>query len=168
VSSLQSTVNTINTYAIKSAGTSGQVWTSDGSGAGKWASITTTPVLSNLGASPALNVTGGNTYAVTNLVWNVDSALSTSITGTVAVTGTGRGKYKLNGSYQNPSNIIFDATATLTNSQLKTGRYALMPTYPWAWDDENGPILLSATISCTLTLSNGVVLSATTSYTSVE
>jgi len=39
VSTLQSTVNTINTYAIKSAGTSGQVWTSDGSGAGKWADI---------------------------------------------------------------------------------------------------------------------------------
>lgn len=57
VSTLQSTVNTINTYAIKSAGTSNQYWRSDGSGAGSWMTPASAP------ASGSTNlITAGAVY----------------------------------------------------------------------------------------------------------
>ena len=71
------------TYFIPSAGTSGQVWTSDGTGAGAWAStaITTLPTLDVTATAAELNIMDGvtATAAEINFVDGVTSAVQTQL-----------------------------------------------------------------------------------------
>ena len=68
-------MNTINTYAIKSAGTSGQVWTSDGSGAGKWADLPSSVAFEcvfQFSTTKPMQVTWGGTAMSVGYDWTAD------------------------------------------------------------------------------------------------
>ncbi|SVD77749.1 uncharacterized protein METZ01_LOCUS430603, partial [marine metagenome] len=71
------------TYFISAAGTSGQVWTSDGTGAGAWATsaITTLPTLGVTATDAELNIMDGvtATAAEINYVDGVTSAVQTQL-----------------------------------------------------------------------------------------
>lgn len=73
------------TYFITSAGTSGQIWTSDGSGAGYWAAAPTTGV-SGSGTSGYIPKWNGST-SVTNSIIS-DSGTAVTIGGNLTVSGT--------------------------------------------------------------------------------
>ena len=129
LSTLQNTVNTIDTYAIKSAGTSGQVWTSDGSGAGKWAEIpNSAPPVADVNAtfkSMYKNTSASADYIermipVFSISWNANTSAIGNKTGTLVMSI--RVSCLTTSSDTTPVvSTRNNLTYTLSNEILKTG-----------------------------------------------
>ena len=142
-------MNTINTYAIKSAGTSGQVWTSDGSGAGKWANssgVTVSSITTRAKLYSALDgMSVGDVIVAENIVnYTTSSAYNTfapvffmKIASGVLVAGGHFGNYDsgnyggplVSGSYNSSSLTIGYANTNSTNKEISTKSISFSGSY---------------------------------------
>lgn len=106
-------------YPPTTAGSSGQVWTSTGSGIGKWATISTVSPITEVKvtATRYFSSSGQARWPAIEFkaMWNVDSSALGSRTAKLNVMATQK--------YDNRYTYDFQGTITLTNSEVLKGSY---------------------------------------------
>ena len=112
-------VSEARVYPPTTAGTSGQVWTSTGSGSGKWATISTVSPITEVKITAAriFEWSGAAMWSAIEFkaMWNVDSSALGSRTAKLNVMATQK--------YDNKYTYDFQGTVTLTNSEVLKGSY---------------------------------------------
>ena len=151
-------LNSTTIYPPTTAGKAGQVWTSDGSGAGSWQTPNSYPIISNV------SVTGDLiSYDLHNLPSGVTATVKgywKYITTSSGVTGAGfsKGNHVTSVSTETIKTTKTYIVAEIPNSTLVNGRFGL------CYLDQ--PMSKMSPSAVTITLSNGDSVNATAYYDS--
>ena len=148
-------VSETKVYPPTTAGISGQVWTSTGSGSGEWATISTVSPITEVKvtATRYFYSSGQAEWAAIEFkaMWNVNSSALGSRTAKLNVMATQK--------YDNKYTFDFQGTITLTNSEVLKGSYMAYvrrSTIVTSTGDFNysssGPIGTAASIEASITL----------------